>query len=234
LIPTYDLKLTPKSNMVICSFADKGKHLLGLQLMKPTVEHYGKIHSIDTLFFTTNFVPNKLVKRNKIFLIFNLLKYYELVMWIDSDAIFVDFTTDIRDELKTDHLVYMAAHNRRNPLFPNSGVIVVKRDPLSIELLQQVWKHRRRKGEFWWDQQGFLKCLGYKNKGLKIISYNGPTKFTPIVGTLHDKWNSRPKDNDVAAHPIIMHYCGFSWGIRLKEMRKRLLAFHKSMGNNND
>ncbi|GHH99568.1 hypothetical protein AM1BK_31110 [Neobacillus kokaensis] len=203
---------------------------MGLQLMKPTVEHYGRVHGIDTLFFTKTFVPNRLVKRNKIFLLFNLMKYYELVMWIDSDAMFVDFDTDIRDEIKTDHLVYMGSHYGRDPLFPNSGVIVIKRDPLTEELLQEVWNHKKKEGEFWWDQQGFLKCLGYENKLLKIISYNGPTKYTPIVGTLHDKWNSRPYDKDVAEHPIIIHYCGYQWPRRLKEMQNNLRKFRLLIG----
>lgn len=228
MIPTHDFNITPRSNMVICCLATGDNHEAALKIMRPTVEYYGKKHNIDTLFFTKSFLPNRLAKRNKIFLLYNLLKDYEIVMWMDSDTIFVQTDEDIRDELNTDHVMYMTSYFKRDPLFPNSGVIVVKRDPMAYEILEEVWKFKRKSRRGWWDQQGFLKLLGFQNKKVKIISYNGPTKYTRYMGHLNTKWNSRPNRKDVSKKPNIYHHCGLKWWRRLERMKKSYQEFLKN------
>lgn len=227
MIPSYDFKLTPTSNMVICCLGAGKNHESALKIMRPTVEYYGKLHQIDTLFFTESFLPQKLAKRNKIFLIYNLLKYYDMVMWMDSDTIIVDPSMDIREELNSDHVMYMTSYFKRKPLFPNSGIIVAKKDPRTIEILEEVWKYQKKRRRVWWDQQAFMNMLGFKNKITKIISYNGPTKYTPLIGPLDVKWNSRPNRNDVAKFPIIEHHCGLPWSRRLLRLRKSYSTFLK-------
>ncbi|GHH99567.1 putative nucleotide-diphospho-sugar transferase [Neobacillus kokaensis] len=231
MIPSYEFSIEPNSNMVICCLGTGKNHEQALDIMKPTVEYYGKLHNIDTLFFKHNFLPNKLAKKNKIFLIYNLLKYYEIVMWMDSDTIIVDPSTDIRLELNSNHVIYMTSYYRRKPLFPNSGVIVVKRDPRSFEILEKVWKHRRRYRGEWWDQQAFLKLLGYRNQNVRILSYKGPTKYTSLIGSLDVKWNSRPNRRDVAKKPIIMHHCGIKWERRLTRMQSSYRLFLQNVKN---
>jgi hypothetical protein len=225
VIPFYDFSLQPSSNMVICCLATGKNHEDALAIMRPTVEYYGKIHNIDTLFFTEKLLPNETAKKHKILLLYNLLKYYEIVMWMDSDTIIVDPSEDIRNELNTNHLVYMTSYFGRKPLFPNSGVIVVKRDPKTLEILEKVWKHKKKHRREWWDQQAFLKLLGYKNKNVRILDYKGPTKYTPYFGILSVKWNSRPNREDVDKEPIIMHHCGLKWEERIKRMKKSYKQF---------
>ena len=232
MIPSYDFSIKPNSNMIICCLATGKNHVTALDIMKPTVEYYGKLHNIDTLFFTEKLLPKEMAKKHKILLLYNLLKHYEIVMWMDSDTIFVDPSEDIRKELNTDHVVYMTSYYGREPLFPNSGVIVVKRDPQAYEILEEVWKFERKQKSGWWDQQAFLELLGYKNYFTKILAYNGPTKYTPLIGPLHLKWNSRPNRNDVSTKPMIMHHCGLDWWVRLKRMKKSYRQFLKNIEGN--
>ncbi|MBU8879965.1 hypothetical protein BGM26_13350 [Bacillus sp. FJAT-29790] len=228
MIPSYDFSLSPSSNMVICCLATGKNHEDALDIMKPTVEYYGKLHNIDTLFIKEKLLPNEMAKKHKILLLYNLLKSYEIVMWMDSDTIFVDPSVDIRNELNTDHLVYMTTYFGRSPLFPNSGVIVVKRDPRTLEILEKVWKFKRKHRRGWWDQQAFLKLLGFKNYYVRILAYKGPTKYSPLIGELPLKWNSRPNRKDAAKNPLIMHHCGLDWGVRLKRMKR---SYQQFLGN---
>jgi hypothetical protein len=232
VIPSYDFSINPKSNMVICCLATGKNHEAALEIMKPTVEYYGKLHNIDTLFFRKNFLPNKIAKKNKIFLLYNLLKYYEIVMWLDSDTIIIDPRDDIRMELNSNQVIYMTSYFGRKPLFPNSGVIVVKRDPKTFEILEKVWNYKRRYRGDWWDQQAFLNLLGFRNNNIKILSYKGPTKYTSLIGSLHLKWNSRPNRFDVARKPIILHHCGMRWVHRLNKMKRSYSLFLKNINKN--
>nr|WP_263325974.1 putative nucleotide-diphospho-sugar transferase [Neobacillus sp. Marseille-Q6967] len=215
--------------MVICVLGSGRNHEAALKIMKPTVEYYGRRHNIDTLFFNKTFLPNQLAKKNKVFLLYNLLKYYEIVMWMDSDTIIVDPSVDIRKELNTNHVVYMTSYFGRKPLFPNSGVIVVKRDPRTYEILEKVWNYKRKYRRAWWDQQAFLNLLGFRNNLVKILSYKGPTKYTALIGSLHVKWNSRPNRRDVAKKPVILHHCGWKWPTRLAKMRRSYRSFLKNI-----
>ncbi|TXC92796.1 glycosyltransferase family 77 protein [Metabacillus litoralis] len=232
MIPSHDFLLQPKSDMVICCLGVGENHEKALQIMKPTVEYYGKLHNIDTLFFTESFLTTKLAKKNKIFLLANLLKYYKTVMWMDSDTIIVNPKEDIRKELQSDHVVYMTSYFGRKPLFPNSGVIVAKRDPMTFEILEKVWNFKRKNKRGWWDQQGFLKLLGFKNRLVKILTYNGPTKYTPYIGSLDVKWNSRPNRKDVSENPVIMHHCGIKFWKRIERMEKSYQLFLKNSKDN--
>lgn len=229
MIPSYDFKLEPKSDMVICCLGVGTNHEAALNIMKPTVEYYGKLHNIDTMFFTKSFISTRLAKKNKIFLIANLLKYYETVMWMDSDTIIVNPKVDIREELNEKQVIYMTSYFKRKPLFPNSGVIVAKRDPMTFEILEKVWMYKRKYQHAWWDQQAFLNLLGFKNRLVKIIRYEGPTKYTPYIGSLDVKWNSRPNRADVSCDPIIMHHCGIKFWKRLKRMERSYQQFLKNI-----
>lgn len=225
MIPTHDFLLEPKSDMVICCLGVGENHEKALEIMKPTVEYYGNLHDIDTLFFTESFVPPRKAKKNKIFLIANLLNYYETVIWLDSDTIIVNPFLDIRNELNSDFAIYMTSYFGRDPLFPNSGVIVAKRNPITFEILEKIWNYKKKRGHSWWDQQAFLYLLGFKNNHLKIIDYTGPTKYTPYIGTLDVKWNSRPNRKDVSSDPVIIHHCGFKFQKRLNKMEKSYQEF---------
>lgn len=77
----------------------------------------------------------------------------------------------------------MTSYFGRKPPFPNSGVIVAKKDPMTFEILEKVWNFKRKSRRGWWDQQAFLNLLGFKNKLVKIIEYNGPAKYTLYIGT---------------------------------------------------
>ncbi|WP_052342844.1 putative nucleotide-diphospho-sugar transferase [Bacillus sp. EB01] len=232
MIPSYDFKLKPKSNMVICCLATGTDHVASMEIMKPTVEYYGQLHNIDTLFFKELLLPKQKAKKHKVFLLYNLLKYYEIVMWMDADTIIVDPSEDIRKELSSNHVVYMTSYFGRDPLFPNSGVIVVKRDPAALEILEHIWKFKKKRRKGWWDQQAFLNLLGYKNRNVKILGYEGPTKYTSKIGFLHLKWNSRPNRKDVAPKPNIMHHCGLRWETRLKRMKKSYRQFLRNIQKN--
>lgn len=215
--------------MVICSAATGEMHEAQLKIMKPTVEAYGKKHNIDTIFFTKRFDPSRPASWDKIIILNNLLKHYEIAMWIDADAIFLDIKEDIRNELDNKHVMFMVTHNFRDPIWPNGGIMVVKRENKTFHLLEEIWNKTQAIDHIWWEQQAIFNVLGYENRYHQVLSYSGPNEFSDLIGFLDLKWNSRPIDNDVADNPIIMHYCGLPNEIRISQMLSCYRIFQNNM-----
>lgn len=229
-IPFKDFTLTPKSNTIICNIATA--HYKDLRdIMEPTVIYYGNLHQIDTLLLTEGLVPERPAAWDRIVLLYNLLRFYEIVIWLDADTVIVDPRIDIRCELDSCFPVQMVTHFSRVPIFPNTGVWVAKRDHQTEELLEAVWNQTGRINHQWWEQQAVLDLLGFVNNYHSILAYNGPTKYSSMIGLLDIKWNSRPMDQEIAESPVIMHYCGIHpFDKRLEEMKKGYNAFLQRIG----
>lgn len=173
---------------------------------------------------------NKMMRENEIKMSDRMIPSHDLLLTPSSNMVICSFASGKNHERGLRLLkptleyygekfnIYMANSINKEPFFPNSGVIVIKRDPKEVKVLEEIWKYKRPKDCGWWDQQAILKLLGYDNFYYKIKSYNGPTEYTPLFGILNNKWNSRPFDQDTVEQPIIEHYCGYHWRTRLKKM----------------
>lgn len=210
--------------MIICSSATGEMHEMELKIMKPTVEAYAKKHNMDTIFFTERFDSCRPASWDKIIILYNLLKNYDIVMWMDSDAIFLDNSLDIRTELNEDHVMFMVTHYGRSPIWPNGGLIVAKKDKKTFDLLNKIWNETDVIRHPWWEQQAIFNVLGYENSYHNIIAYH-PNEYSNLIGPLDLKWNCRPIDGDVSEDPIIMHYGGLPHETRISGMISCLRIF---------
>jgi len=76
---------------------------------------------------------------NKIPVVRRLLQEYDFVFWIDSDAIFVRFDEDIREEIRPDKDLYLVKHHINAQDVPNTGVLLVRNSRWSCGLLDRLW-----------------------------------------------------------------------------------------------
>ncbi|WP_238537530.1 putative nucleotide-diphospho-sugar transferase [Sporolactobacillus vineae] len=217
IIPRININIPVKNDMIICTSATGKMHQAELKIMKTTVEAYAKKYRMDTAFFTERFGADRPASWDKIIILYNLLKKYNLVMWMDSDAIFLDTRSDIRNELDSRHVMYMVTHYGRTPIWPNGGLIIAKQDPKTFDLLTRIWNQTDAIHHPWWEQQAIFNVLGYKNEYHNIIGYH-PNQYSNLIGSLDLKWNSRPIDGDISKDPVIMHYGGLPHRTRIKGM----------------
>lgn len=223
-IPEINVDIHVKNEMIICSSATGKMHKAELKIMRPTVEAYAKKYHMDTAFFTERFAPDRPASWDKIIILYNLLKKYVLVMWMDSDSLFLDTCSDIRNELNDHHVMYMVTHFGRTPIWPNGGLIIAKQDPKTFDLLTKIWNQVDTIQHPWWEQQAIFSVLGYKNEYHNIVAYH-PNKYSNLIGPLDLKWNCRPIDGDISKDPMIMHYGGLPHRTRIKGMTSCLRIF---------
>ncbi|MBD2860886.1 glycosyltransferase family protein [Paenibacillus oceani] len=204
-IPSLPFSWRPQNKMLICSIATGAKHIALLRVMAPTVAFYALQHKMDSLVLPleSRLAPSRPPAWDKIVLIYNALRMYETVMWIDADAIICDPGKDIREALDPDRTIHLVAHKRsRGRLIPNTGVWVCRRADSTLELLEKVWEHAAYIHHRWWEQAALMDLIGYDPQ---TYTFQGPTPYSGLVQFLDHEWNSRNKDS--APHPIIYHYC---------------------------
>lgn len=210
---------------VICTVA-VGEHQNFLKYIKDPIEKYADLYDFDVCIQKELLDENRSANMTKIHLLLQLMEDYDLIFFIDSDAIILRFDEDITNLIDDEHWIYIC----REYTYLNSGVMIFKRDPLAIEFLKEVlitdkeepfWKNHKRE---WKDQSCILKLLGWIRKGKGKIKFNKPTKYTKFVKYIPKKWNCIYKRNNdtMIENPIIIHYAGV-WKIenRLELMKNK-------------
>jgi hypothetical protein len=191
--------------MLICSVASGPTHTEMLNVMAPTVRYYAMLHKMDSLVMPLHrsIVTSRPPAWDKIVVLYQMLKLYDTVMWIDADAIIVDPFNDIRKELNPSVPMHLVFHRKT----PNTGVWICKNDPRTFEMLEAIWNQKEFINHPWWEQAALMEILGYEPREQKC-TYLGPTTYTPMVRFLGWEWNSKAFDPVKSRNPIIIHYLG--------------------------
>ena len=89
------------------------------------------------------------------------LASHDLVLWIDADAVIVDSSRDIADELAPDRFLGLVRHGD----VPNTGVMLLRSGDLARDLLDRTWSATRLIDHPWWENAALLDALGYDLPG---------------------------------------------------------------------
>ena len=95
-------------------------------------------------------------------IVLDLLERYEWVFWIDADALIVEFSRDIVDELPESAFLGLVEHAYDGHRFPNTGVMIVRSSPVAREFWSEVWARTEYVDHPWWENAAVLSLLGYR------------------------------------------------------------------------
>lgn len=132
---------------------------------------------------------------------------YDYVFWIDADAIFVSYDSDISLEIEKGKDLYLVKHAIDAKDVPNTGVMLIKNSGWSSLLLNMIWLKEQYLNHKWWENAAVLDILGYHN----VLDENRPNRINPNLMSkikwLGVEWNTVPGVCE-AKQPIIHHYAG--------------------------
>ena len=141
----------------------------------------------------------------KLPLIRELLDQYDLVWWVDSDALIVDASVDLREELVDGKDLYLVEH-----LFPaphdfaaSAGVMLWRSSDWSKALVDALWASESYVHHRVWENAALLELLGY---GIEQFHHPAPTPLMARVQLLSPDWNSVWPDP--ARSPKVHHHGG--------------------------
>ncbi len=204
---------------VLCSIG-AGPHGELLDVSGATFELFARRHGYDLDLRRELGEPARPASWSKVPLFLELLRTYDLVLWVDADAAIVDPTEDIADALDDRQLMAMVAHEYGGQVVPNCGVWVLRRDRSVRRLLEQVWARTEYINHEWWENAALLDELGYRLAPRVEVARR--SRMRDRILFLDGSWNSI--EAAPASHPRINHYPGRSHAHRLKHLAADLEA----------
>jgi len=207
-----------RSRGVICSLAT-GTHVHLLSIAAPTLVAFGERHGWDVVLSTEeDLCQGRPAPWGKIPLIRQLLDEYDLVWWIDADAIIVDTSKDVRDELVEGKDLFLVEHLFEWPHqhAANTGVMIWRSTDWSRALLDETWAMEKYTYHYAWENVALIELLGYS---IWPFFHIEPTKWMERVQFLGVEWNSVWPDPSPS--PRINHHGG---NITVEDRRTLMLG----------
>lgn len=199
---------------VVCTMAH-GPHLALLDVTGPAMGRYAERHGFEMVEVRHRLDPSRPVSWDKVVLLRALVRQFDVVMWVDADALVLDRAPAITEHLQPRRFLHMVEHRVNDGLVPNAGVLALRGGRRSELFLERVWTHRRFVQHRWWENAAILHLLGYRPvEGMRPWA---PSPWRLGLGLLDVAWNSIPADS--SPRPYIAHFPGMTLDERLDAMR---------------
>ena len=200
----------------VCTIAT-GPHRELYEIARPAFETFCRLHGHDPIAVQHDVSGGRPAAWGKLALLRELLDLYDLVAWVDADAIIVDPRGHIFERVNRLTPVRVVFHRYEGLEIPNFGVMALASTAWSKGFLSRMWDLDEFAEHKWWENAAALKLLGYD-----VDSPRRETRrFRPTsmrVGELDKSWNSIVQDP--SAHPRVLHFPGMTQADRLVEMRR--------------
>jgi hypothetical protein len=200
----------------ICSLA-VGPFIDLLAISASSYSAYARRWGWDLVLSTENLAHGRPPAWAKVPFIRELLDDYEWILWIDSDAVFVDLEADIGAEQEPCSDLYLVEHRWGSPpqTPPNTGVLMIRSSDWSRELLDAMWDREALIDHVWWENAALMELLGYS---LSPARLQEPTALMSKVKFLDLAWNTLWIDS--VPKPRINHYAGLA----IEQRREHILT----------
>ena len=113
----------------------------------------------------------------KIRIVQELAAAYDLVLWVDADAAFVDISMDIAQCLGRRDLMALCGHRTpEGAVIPNTGIWVLRSGRRTDRFLEDVWNATEFLDHKWWENSAVIDRLGFEVGPPCVVR-----KLTPMV-----------------------------------------------------
>jgi hypothetical protein len=177
---------------VLCS-SGTGEYVSLLEVSAIGLETYARRHGWDLVLSREELARGRPEPWGKIQLVRDLLHQYDLVAWIDSDAIIVDFRHDLGEVVEPAKDFYLVEQQSDvdSECVLNSGVFVARASEWTQRFLAEVWAQADLIDHRWWENAAIMRLLGY-DIDLSPVTRGTPSPWIDRVKFLDLAWNSIP------------------------------------------
>jgi galactosyl transferase GMA12/MNN10 family len=194
-----------------------------LEVALPSFECYAARHGYELIVGDGSTADDRPAAWAKIPLLQEVLRRFDFALWIDADALIVDPSQEISDDLRRWNFQGLVRHSTVGTV-PNTGVWALRSGSTSQRFLADVWEQRQFINHPWWENAAAMIVLGYGIGKPNDTGYAmGPvtpvrnSRYRMRTGWLDKRWNSIVPDP--ADQPRIKHWAGQPYAERLIAMR---------------
>lgn len=165
----------------------------------------------------------------KVRLIRRLLDVYDVVLWVDADAIILDSSGDPADLLGPGDYQALVLLHQLGQQFPTCGVWLLRSTAKAKKFLDAIWEKDEFLHDRYWEQAAALDLLGYSIRPANLIE---PTEWMDGTLFLDEEWNCMPLITRSLSPCRIRHYAGETNAVRRRQMKtdRHGLAVRKTHG----
>lgn len=138
---------------------------------------------------------------------------YEYVMWIDADALIINYSYNINDIINEEHSIYLCEDMNGF----NCGVMIWKNTSFTQNILTQMWNMTQFINHIWWEQAAFIELYNTNIDLQRIVC-----KVPQYIMNAYDYslYNSKLHHGQVNDNSLVFHLPGISNINRLNIMKK--------------
>ncbi|MEO5679856.1 MAG: hypothetical protein ABIS47_09310 [Acidimicrobiales bacterium] len=196
----------------------------------PTFAEFAERHRYDLVTCRTDeHAEGRPPSWGKVRLIRGLLDRYDVVLWLDADAIILDSSLDPADLLGPGDYQALVCLHQLGQEFPTCGVWLLRSTAKAKAFLDAIWTKEEFTLDRYWEQAAALDLLGYTIRPANLVE---PTEWTEGTLLLGEEWNRMPLITRTLDPCRIRHYAGERNVVRRRQMRtdNHVLAAQRSRG----
>jgi hypothetical protein len=192
-----------------------GSHAELLDITRRSREAYAARHGYEVVEETHDLAESRPISWGKVRLLERLLPSYDQVFWVDADAIIVDDSRDVVDDMSSRD-IGLVSHRYSGQVVPNAGVLVLRNTPWTLDFLQRQWGLVEFIAHKWWDNAALLHLAGFSTT--EPVRLERQTADAAHLHELPQRWNVIPQAE--ATVPAIVHLPGFPHAKRVSAMSR--------------
>ena len=185
-----------------------GTHAELLDIARPSYQAFAKRHGYD--YFEAQF-GGTLARPPawyKIQCLIDLLKSYDLAVFIGSDLVIVDGREDLPQEFPLNESEWwqaMVSHDTKCGYVPNDDLWICK--PPMLPALEQIWNMTQYLNHGWWEQAALMDLMGYDPAIEHFPTYpkDKSRELYQRTRFISTEWNVHKWDKWQPLHPRIQH-----------------------------
>ena len=196
----------------------------------PTFVDFAERHGYDVVRRSTNEdALGRPPSWGKVRLMRRLLDTYDIVLWVDADAIILDGSSDPADLLGPDDYQGLVLLHQLGQEFPTCGVWLLRSTDKAKAFLDAIWEKDEFTHDRYWEQAAALDLLGYSIHPAHRIRASAWMDGTRL---LDEEWNRMPLITRSLEPCRIRHYAGERNPVRRRQMRadRHELAARRARG----
>jgi hypothetical protein len=199
----------------LCTFG-VGTHVELLEIARPSFKAFARRHDYD-YYEAAKVGHQRPAPWYKVQCLLDLLKIYDVVVFIGADLVIVDGRENIPFG-NWDWYQELVAHNTQCGLVPNDDLWVCNQRMLPW--LERCWALEKYMHHGWWEQAALLELMGYDPSTENFPTYckDNTNELYRHTRWLVSEWNVHIWDIPQPTHPRIQH--ATMWPQRAAIMRE--------------